>query len=105
MPESFSAPMSTKEIATIGVEMYGRNWQAAMARDLGIDSSTIRRWNQENPPIGPIARVALRALLQLSRAAHPTAGTVKVVATLGKSKGTTARAGAGQTDATMNEAD
>lgn len=49
-------------ISRIGRALYGRDWQAAMARDLGVNTRTTQRYASQDasPPRGVITELAER---------------------------------------------
>jgi hypothetical protein len=52
------------ELIEIGQILYGgRGWQTAMAAELEVDTSTIRRWIASNHVPRPVA-IALRCLMR-----------------------------------------
>lgn len=40
-------------LAEIGRALYGEHWQAPLARDLGVNRESIRRWLNGSSPFGP----------------------------------------------------
>lgn len=63
-----SLNMKPKELAEIGVELYGeRGWQTRMAEALGVDGSTVRRWVSGAVPVPTTAAAALRCFLERKR--------------------------------------
>lgn len=63
-----SLNMKPKELAEIGVKLYGeRAWQTRMAEALGVDGSTVRRWVSGAVPIPTTAAAALRCFAERAK--------------------------------------
>ena len=45
-----------------GERLYGRFWQTALARELGVNPSTVRRWVSGKVPVPGPVQVAIRCL-------------------------------------------
>lgn len=43
--------MDVEELKRTGRDLFGNSWQTRLARALGIDSSTVRRWISSNLPL------------------------------------------------------
>jgi len=43
--------MDVEELKRAGQDLFGNSWQTRLARALGIDSSTVRRWISSNIPM------------------------------------------------------
>ena len=43
--------MDVEELKRVGHDLFGNSWQTRLARALGIDSSTVRRWISSNIPM------------------------------------------------------
>jgi hypothetical protein len=57
--------MTPAELREIGIRLYGERWQTALARELGVNPRTVRRWASGDSPImKPMAR-AIRQLNML----------------------------------------
>lgn len=55
--------MDKQDITAIGNYLYGQRWQSALARDLGINSRTVRRWAAgDSKP----SKSAAEAIMELS---------------------------------------
>jgi len=54
--------MTVAELRAIGPEVFGYGWQTAIARALGVDPRTVRRWVSGGVPIPGSAAVALRLM-------------------------------------------
>ena len=58
-------PLSSSELKDAGERLYGGyGWQSKLARDLGIDSSTVRRWVSGAVPVSTMAEAAIRCWLR-----------------------------------------
>jgi len=56
--------MTPEELRDIGTELYGEvGWKVALAKDLGINVSTIKRWSAGKFEISPPTALAIRCLL------------------------------------------
>lgn len=76
--------MKTDHFKEIGEDLYGYGWQSRLARALGMDGSTVRRWVSGAVPVPPSASAYLRmmcsrqttrgAYLALSHAQRATTG-------------------------------
>lgn len=51
--------MDTDEFKRIGEDLFGNSWQTRMARALGIDGSTVRRWVGAAIPVPPAIQAFL----------------------------------------------
>ena len=49
--------MSGQELKESAIQLYGSHgWQSSLAKDLGVDTSSIRRWVSGAVPVpGPVA--------------------------------------------------
>ena len=54
--------MTIAELKRIGKRLYGYGWQTRMAKELGVNGSTVRRWIAGRTPIPGPAIAALRCL-------------------------------------------
>lgn len=54
--------MTVAEFRALGALLWGSQWQSAMARALGVDPRTVRRWAAGDRAIPGPAIAALRAL-------------------------------------------
>lgn len=54
--------MDTEDFKRIGGDLFGNGWQSRMARALGVDGSTVRRWVGSAIPIPPQIAAYLRML-------------------------------------------
>lgn len=57
----FTTAMQPKELRTLSVKLFGDRWQTNLARGLGVDGSTVRRWNSGAVPIPNPVAVAIRS--------------------------------------------
>lgn len=51
--------METEEFKRVGADLFGNSWQTRMARHLGIDGSSVRRWVGGTVPVPPATRAFL----------------------------------------------
>jgi plasmid maintenance system antidote protein VapI len=51
------------ELAAIGQALYGEQWQTSIARDLGVNARTVRKWLAGDRPITPPTAIAIRSLI------------------------------------------
>ena len=65
-----TAPTFPQELAAAGRLLYGPQWQAPLARDLGVSGRTVRFWlaGERTPSNADAVRARLRALLGLRAA-------------------------------------
>ena len=56
--------MSPATLAALAQAAYGRGWQSRLARDLGVNVSTVWRWSQERMPVSAMAERAIRSACQ-----------------------------------------
>lgn len=54
--------MTTAEFRALGTLLWGAQWQSAMARALGVNARTVRRWAAGDRAIPGPAIAALKAL-------------------------------------------
>lgn len=54
--------MTTAEFRTLGASLWGSQWQSAMARALGVNARTVRRWAAGDYAVPGPVQIALRAL-------------------------------------------
>ena len=54
--------MKTDHFKEIGEDLYGYGWQSRLARALGMDGSTVRRWVSGAVPLPPSAAAFLRMM-------------------------------------------
>ena len=47
----------------VGPALYGRNWHAELAHDLGVARRTVQRWETGDAPIPPTLRRSLARLV------------------------------------------
>jgi hypothetical protein len=52
------------ELAAAGEFLFGRRWQTQLARRIGVDSSTVRRWLSGARPIPKIGESCIGLLLE-----------------------------------------
>ena len=64
--------MDTEEFKRIGEDLFGNSWQTRMARALGIDGSTVRRWVGAAIPVPP----AIQAYLAMMGERQETRGAL-----------------------------
>ena len=64
--------MKTDHFKEIGEDLYGYGWQSRLARALGMDGSTVRRWVSGAVPVPPSASAYLRMMCsrQTTRGAY-----------------------------------
>jgi DNA-binding transcriptional regulator YdaS (Cro superfamily) len=55
------------ELREAGEELFGRFWQTALARALGVYPQTVRRWAAGKSGIGAPEQKAIEAMLKDSR--------------------------------------
>ena len=60
--------MTTDDLIDAGRQLFGERWQAALARRLGVDLSTIRRWRRGKTRVPTVAAIAIDALLRAQAA-------------------------------------
>ena len=56
--------MTPDTLHRAGAALYGGNWRAPLARDLGVALRTMQRWANGSHPIDPVAVLRLAALLR-----------------------------------------
>jgi hypothetical protein len=54
--------MDTDEFKRIGADLFGNSWQTRMARHLGVDGSSVRRWVGGAVPVPPAIAAFLRMM-------------------------------------------
>ena len=54
--------MTNEHFREIGEDLYGYGWQSRLARALGMDGSTIRRWVSGSIPVPPSAEAFLEMM-------------------------------------------
>lgn len=54
--------MDVGELKRAGQDLFGNSWQTRLARALGIDSSTVRRWISSNIPMPGYVEAFLRVM-------------------------------------------
>lgn len=60
--------MTAKELCEIGRTLWGnRGWQTRMAKELGVDGSTVRRWVSGALPVPTPVAAALRCFVERAR--------------------------------------
>lgn len=64
--------MQTDHFKALGAELFGYGWQSRLARALGMEGSTIRRWVSGSTPVAPsaIAFLEMAASRQATRGAY-----------------------------------
>jgi len=64
--------MTNDQFKEIGEDLYGYGWQSRLARALGMDGSTIRRWVSGSIPVPPSANAFLTMMTgrQIVRGAY-----------------------------------
>ena len=56
--------MTTAELSEAGERLYGPHWRQPLARTLGVDIATLRRWTSGQIGVpGPVA-LAVRLMLE-----------------------------------------
>lgn len=55
--------MTHKNLEQIGSALYGPRWQSELARALGVNDRTVRRWVSGETPLPDSVLVELRALV------------------------------------------
>jgi hypothetical protein len=61
--------MTPKQLAEVGEALYGPHWQSFLARDLGIDPRSMRRYVAGDRQVPPEMPAQLRELLAGKRKA------------------------------------
>lgn len=59
--------MTPDELRAAGQELHGYGWQTWMAKEMGLDGSTIRRWVSGAVPIPGPAVAAIKCWLERKR--------------------------------------
>lgn len=54
--------MTKEELINAGKYLYGDHWMAPLARDLGVNYSTIKRWKSGTVPISQVTAMAIEGL-------------------------------------------
>lgn len=64
--------MTTDHFKALGAELFGYGWQTRLARALGMEGSTIRRWVSGSVPVAPsaISFLEMMASRQATRGAY-----------------------------------
>lgn len=63
--------MTPEEIVAIGVEMYGEaGWKKKLAKDLGVDYATVKRWAAGSFGISPPVALAIECLRDRMKTHH-----------------------------------
>ena len=60
-------PITIRQLARIGIILFGSGWQTHMAAALKVNPRTVRRWTIGEFPIPYAAELALRDLLEKKR--------------------------------------
>ena len=55
--------MTPADLARVGQALYGDTWQSDLARALGVNSRTVRRWLAGASPVPDSARAGMLQLL------------------------------------------
>lgn len=63
--------MTPAELRSAGEALYGARWQTALARELPVDPSTVRRWLSGRITIPQSRAQSIRWLLQVRCATPP----------------------------------
>ena len=61
--------MTTEELKRAGETLYGWGWQIALARALGVNDRTVRRWAAGDTEIPRPTEIAIKALVDNRQAA------------------------------------
>lgn len=56
--------MTAAELADAGERLYGANWRGPLAKELGVDATTLWRWTNGGRDIPGPAALAVRLLLE-----------------------------------------
>lgn len=58
--------MNADELKVAGRKLYGYGWQTRLAKELGVDGSTVRRWVSGAIPVPGPAAAAVECFLRNS---------------------------------------
>ena len=67
---SYVISMNRETLGSIARVLFGWGWQSTLARGLGVDSRSVRRWGL-NVPVPGYVEAVLESLLALSEAGKP----------------------------------
>jgi DNA-binding transcriptional regulator YiaG len=56
--------MTSDELQSIGERLFGKHWQTAMAKELGVTARTVRRWKSGDAPVRSEASRLLRRMME-----------------------------------------
>lgn len=65
--------MTPDQLKLAGKELYGTGWQTKMAKELGVDGSTVRRWISGSVPVPNPAAAAVQCFLARRRETYALA--------------------------------